>query len=158
MADLEQKTNKTQNVMRDISPICDKYVKTGVQCGYCQKWFYFKCENTTEKQVSKEYPAEQQYICMQDQHQKFESTLQFQYQQKTEEKKQKEKYENAKGKQTEMERIYNELKVKYQQETKNSEQLQKEIDRANQVKQTSEEFIKSLKNLTPIRLETVPDK
>ena len=73
-------------------------------------------------------------------------------------KNKKEKYENAKGKQTEMERIYNELKVKYQQETKNSEQLQKEIDRANQVKQTSEEVIKSLKNLTPIRLETVPDK
>ena len=35
--DLEQKTNKTQNVMRDICPICDKYVKARVQCGYCQR-------------------------------------------------------------------------------------------------------------------------
>ena len=37
--------------MRDI---CDKYVKTRVQCGYCQRWFHFKCENTTEEQVSEE--------------------------------------------------------------------------------------------------------
>ena len=40
---------------------------------------------TTEEQVSTEYPAEQQYICMQGQHQKFENTLQFLYQKKTEE-------------------------------------------------------------------------
>ena len=41
--------------MRDICPMCDKYVKTGVL-------FHFKYENTTEEQTSKEYPAEQQYI------------------------------------------------------------------------------------------------
>ena len=64
--DPEQKGNKTQNLMRDICPICDKYVKTGVQCRYYQRWFHFKCKNTTEEQVSTEYPAEQQYICMQD--------------------------------------------------------------------------------------------
>ena len=58
----------------------------------------------------------------------------------------------------EMERIYNELKVKHQKETKNLQQLQREIDRLNQVKQTSEEIIKSLRNLTLIRVETVPDK
>ena len=33
--DMEQKTNKTQNVMRGICPICDRYVKPGVQRGYC---------------------------------------------------------------------------------------------------------------------------
>ena len=58
----------------------------------------------------------------------------------------------------EMERIYNELKVKHQKETKNLQQLQREIDRLNQAKQTSEEIIKSLRNLTLIRVETVPDK
>ena len=62
LPDLEQKTNKTQNVMRDICQICDKYVETGVQCGYCQRCFHFKCENNTEEQVSKEHPAEQQYV------------------------------------------------------------------------------------------------
>ena len=74
---------------------------------------------TTEEQVSTEYPAEQQYICMQGQHQKFENTLQFLYQKKTEEIKELKKYENAKGKQMKMARIYIELKVTYQKEAKN---------------------------------------
>ena len=88
---------------------------------------------------------------MQDQHQTFENTLQLHYQKKIEEIKElKEKYERAKEKQMEMERIYDELKVKYQKETKNSQQLQKERDRLNQTKQTSEEVIKSLQNLTSI--------
>ena len=66
---------------------------------------------------------------MQDQHKKFESTLQLQYKKKTEEIKElKEKYTIPKEKQMEMERIYNELKVKNQKETKNSQQLQREID------------------------------
>ena len=91
-SDLEKKTKK-------ICPVYDKYVKAGVQCGYYQRWFYFKCKNTTEKQVLKEYPAEQQYICTQDQHQTFGITLQFQYQKKIEETKElKQKYEHAKKK------------------------------------------------------------
>ena len=82
---------------------------------------------------------------MQDQHHTFENTLQLQYQKKIEEIKEiKEKYEHAKEKQMEMEKIYDELKVKYQKETKNSQRVQREIDRLNQAKQTSEEVIKSL--------------
>ena len=128
-SNLEKKTNETRNVLRNTCPICDKYVKVGVQCGYCQRWFHFKCKNTTEEQVLKKYLAEQQYICTQDQHQTFENTLQFQYQKKTEEIKElKEKYEHAKENQMEMEMIYDELKVKYQKETKNSPQLQREIE------------------------------
>ena len=53
-SDVEQKKNKTQNFMRDICLIYEKYVQTTVQCGYCQRWFHFKCENTTQEQVSKE--------------------------------------------------------------------------------------------------------
>lgn len=64
--------------------ICDKYSKTGVECGYFQIWLQFICENKTEEQVSKEYLAEQQYMCIQDQHQKFQSILQNKYQEKTE--------------------------------------------------------------------------
>ena len=37
LSDLEQKTNKTQNVMSDICPIFEKYVKTAVQCCYCKR-------------------------------------------------------------------------------------------------------------------------
>ena len=57
-----------------------------------------------------------------------------------------------------MERVHNELKVKYQKDTKNLQYLLREIDRLNQAKQTSEEVIKSLRNLTSIRIETVSDK
>lgn len=42
----------------------------------------------------------------------------------------------------EMERIYNESKVKQLKETKSLQQLQKEIHRPNAAKQTSEEVIK----------------
>ena len=96
-SDLEQRKNKTQNVIRDILPICDKYVKTGVQCGYCLRWFHFS-GNTTEEQSFKRIPSRITiHMHGQDQHQKFESILQFQYQKKTEEiKKLNEKYENAK--------------------------------------------------------------
>ena len=57
-----------------------------------------------------------------------------------------------------MERVHNELKVKYQKDTKNLQHLLREIDRLNQAKQTSEEVIKSLRNLTSVRIETVSDK
>ena len=97
MSDPEQETNKTQNAMRGVCPILDKYVKAAVQCGYCERWFHFKCKNTTEKQVSKAYPAEKQYICMQYQNKTFESTLLLIQYQKTEEIRElKQKYENAK--------------------------------------------------------------
>ena len=60
-----------------------------------------------------------------------------------------------------MARIYSELKVKYHMEAKNLQQLNKrntEIDRLGLAKQTSGEVIKSLKNLTSIRIATVLDK
>ena len=60
-----------------------------------------------------------------------------------------------------MARIYSELKVTYQKEAKNLPQLNKrnrEIDRLGLAKQTSEEVIKSLRNLTSIRIATVLDK
>ena len=104
--------------------------------GIAKRWFLFKCENTLEEQVSNESAAEQQCICVQDQHQNFESTLQTQYQKKTDEiKKLKEKYKSAKEKQMQIVRIYNELKVKHIKEPKSSPQLQKVIDRLNHAKQ-----------------------
>ena len=57
-------------------------------------------------------PAEQQYICTQDQHQTFGNNFKFQYQKKIEEIKElKEKYKHAKEKQMVTERSYDELKI-----------------------------------------------
>ena len=45
---------------------CEKYIKKGVQCGHCHRWFHFKCEGTTKERVMQEYSEEMQYICKQD--------------------------------------------------------------------------------------------
>ena len=37
-----------------------------MQCGYCSKWFHFKCEGTTKEKVMREYPEEMQHICKKD--------------------------------------------------------------------------------------------
>ena len=34
-------------------------------------WLFLKFENTTEMQVSKEYPSEQKITCVEEQHKKF---------------------------------------------------------------------------------------
>ena len=44
----------------------DKYIETGVQCGFCQRWFHFQCEGTSKENVMREYPEEMHYICEKD--------------------------------------------------------------------------------------------
>ena len=46
---------------------CNKYVEIGVQCGSCYRWYHYKCEGTTEKEIKKLYPEETHYICKKDQ-------------------------------------------------------------------------------------------
>ena len=36
---------------RDVCPLCNRPVKTGVECGICSRWFHYKCEGTTEERV-----------------------------------------------------------------------------------------------------------
>ena len=55
---------------RDVCPLCNRPVKTGVECGICSRWFHYKCEGTTEERVLKEYPHETHYICKKDKEQK----------------------------------------------------------------------------------------
>ena len=43
----EQQGIKSENCMK-----YDKYFETGVQCGYCQRWFHFKCEGTTKEKCN----------------------------------------------------------------------------------------------------------
>ena len=55
---------------RDVCPLCNRPVKTGVECGISSRWFHYKCEGTTEERVLKEYPHETHYICKKDNEQK----------------------------------------------------------------------------------------
>ena len=41
-----------------------------MECGICSRWFYYKCERTTEERLRKEYPHETYYICKKDKEQK----------------------------------------------------------------------------------------
>ena len=42
---------------------CNKYVEIVVECGSCYRWYHYKCEGTTEKEIKKLYPKEPHYIC-----------------------------------------------------------------------------------------------
>ena len=55
---------------RDICPLCNRTVKTGVECAICSRWFNYKCDGTTEERVLKEYPHGTHYICKKDKEQK----------------------------------------------------------------------------------------
>ena len=50
----------------NASPLCNRPVKTGVECGICRWWFHYKCEGITEEILLKEYPQETHYICKKD--------------------------------------------------------------------------------------------
>ena len=55
---------------RDVCPLCNRPVKTGVECGISSRWFHYKCEGTTEEKVLKKYAHETHYICKKDNEQK----------------------------------------------------------------------------------------
>ena len=47
-SDLAQEENSDIS-NRDVRPLCNRPVKTGVQCGICSRWFHYKCEGTRVK-------------------------------------------------------------------------------------------------------------
>ena len=47
---------------------CNKYVEIGgVQSGNWYRWYHYKCEGTTDKEIKKLQPKETHYICKKDQ-------------------------------------------------------------------------------------------
>ena len=57
----QEKSTDIKN--RDAYSLCNRPVKTGIECGICSRWFHYKCEGSTEERVLKEYPQEIHYIC-----------------------------------------------------------------------------------------------
>ena len=55
---------------RDACPLCNRPVKTGVECGICSRWFRNRREGITEERVLKEYLQETHYICKKGEEQK----------------------------------------------------------------------------------------
>ena len=42
---------------RDICPLCNRPVRTGVECGICCVWFHYRSEGTTKERVVKKIPT-----------------------------------------------------------------------------------------------------
>ena len=59
--------NLTEDSEKEICTGCNKYVETGLQCRSYYRWYHYKCEGTTEKEMKKLYPEETYYICKKDQ-------------------------------------------------------------------------------------------
>ena len=62
-----KQSNYNENKIEDCNVEKEQQdVETGVQCGYCQRWFHFKYEGTIKEKVMQEYPEEMQHICKKD--------------------------------------------------------------------------------------------
>ena len=48
----------TEDGEKEIYMGCNKYVETGAQCRRSYRWYHYKCEGTTEKEIKKLYPQE----------------------------------------------------------------------------------------------------
>ena len=63
----KKKQKKPEEIEKEICMGRNKYVETGAQCGSCYRWYQYKCEGTTEKEIKKLYTEETHYICKKDQ-------------------------------------------------------------------------------------------
>ena len=161
----EKNTGKTkpQNVTEDsekeICMGCNKYVETGVQCGSCYRWYHYKCEGTTEKEIKKLYPEETHYICKKDQNSELTIKWKNQYELKQKEvdtikrineKTMKEK-EEIKGQ-------FDQLKEQHQKDKLKQQQKENEITQISQEKKILEAVVKTLGNCDRIKINHASDK
>ena len=136
---------------RDVCPLCNRPVKTGVECGICSRWFHYKCEGTTEERVLKEYPHETHYICKKDNEQKQLEVairdLRKQLQQQEE-------------KRTEVEAKYKNLQKIHECTKKGNKIYEAEILKLKHERDTAEEVMKALRNanLDKIQISSATDK
>ena len=45
--------NITEDSEKEVCMGCNKYIETGVQCGSCYRWYHYRCDGTTEKEIKK---------------------------------------------------------------------------------------------------------
>ena len=138
---------------------CNKYVETGVQCGSCYRWYHYKCEGTTEKEIKKLYPEETHYICKKDQNSELTIKWKNQYELKQKdvetikrinEKTMKEK-EEIKGQ-------FDQLKEQHQKDKLKQQQKENEITKISQEKKILEAVVKTLGNCDRIKINHASDK
>ena len=149
----------TEGSEKEICMGCNKYVETGVQCGGCYRWYHYKCEGTTEKEIKKLYPEETHYICKKDQNSELTIKRKNQYELKQKEvetikrineKTMKEK-EEIKGQ-------FDRLKEQHQKDKLKQQQKENEITKISQEKKILEAVVKTLGNCDRIKINHASDK
>ena len=151
--------NITEGSEKEICMGCNKYVEISVQCGSCYRWYHFKCEGTTEKEIKKLYPEETHYICKKDQNSELTIKWKNQYELKQKEvetikrineKTMKEK-EEIKGQ-------FDQLKEQHQKDKLKQQQKQNEITKISQEKKILEAVVKTLGNCDRIKINHASGK
>ena len=121
---------------RDACPLCNRPVKTGVECGICSRWFHNRREGITEERVLKEYLQETHYICKKGEEQKqLELAIRELRKQLQEEEE----------KRTEVEAKYKNLLKIHESTKKENKTYQTEIQKLKHEKDTAEEVMKALR-------------
>ena len=136
---------------RDVCPLCNRPVKTGVECGICSRWFHYKCEGTTEERVLKEYPHETHYIYKKDNEQKHLEVAIKNLRKQTQQKEEK---------RTEVETKYKNLQKIHECTKKEKKIFEAEIQKLKHERDTAEEVMKALRNanLDKIQISSATDK
>ena len=140
--------------------VCNKYVETGVKCGSCYRWYHYKCEGTTEKEIKKLYPEETHYICKQDQNS--ESIIKWKNQYELKQKK-VETIKRINGRtmkeNEKIKRQFDQLKEQHQKDKQKEQQKKKnEITKISQEKKLLAAVVKTLGNYDRIKIDHASDK
>ena len=151
--------NVTEGSEKEICMGCNKYVETGVQCGSCYRWYHYKCEGTTEKEIKKLYPEETHYICKKDQNSELTIKWKNQYELKQKEVETiKRINEKTMKEKEEIKRQFDQLKEQHQKDKQKEQQKENEITKISQEKKKSEALVKTLGNCDKIKINHASDK
>ena len=151
--------NITEGSEKEICMGCNKYVETGVQCGSCYRWYHYKCEGTTEKEIKKLYPEETHYICKKDQNSESIIKWKNQYELKQKEVETiKRINEKTMKEKEEIKRQFDQLKEQHQKDKQKEQQKENEITKISQEKKILEAVVKTLGNCDRIKINHASDK
>ena len=154
---------KPQKIIEDgekeICMGCNKYVETDVQYGSCYRWYHYKCEGTTEKEIKKLYPQKTHYICKKDQNPESIIKWKNQYELKQREVETiKRINEKIMKKKEEIKRQFDQLKEQHQKNKQKEQQKEHEITKISQEKKILEAVVKTLGNCDRIKINHASDK
>ena len=150
--------NVTEGSEKEICMGCNKYVETGVQCGSCYRWYHYKCEGTTEKEIKKLYPEETHYICKKDQNSELTIKWKNQYELKQKEVETiKRINERIMKEKEEIKRQFDQLKEKHQKDKQKEQKKENVRMKISQEKKILQAVVKT-ENCDRIKIIHASDK